>query len=95
MPTRKLVKREVLTMVVYLVAQDSHGDPCVVPVSAHYHLHITNTGIGPYDVYPTQETLSRIQASGIPLPLQSELEQTAMMSDRHTAADKFHQIMRR
>ena len=49
------------TMVVYLIAQDSHGDPCVVAVSAHYHLPVVNAGLGPYDFYPGQDILKYVQ----------------------------------
>lgn len=82
-------------MVVYLLATDSHGDPCVVPVSAHYHLPVTNTGVGPYNFYPGQDILKQVKALGVPLPLQSDLEKTTQTSDHHVAEEKLNKIIGR
>ena len=82
-------------MVVYLIAQDSHGGPCVVPVSAHYHLHVTNVGVGPYDYYPGQDILKQVQASGIALPLQIDLEKTTRTSDHNVAEGQINKMIGR
>lgn len=82
-------------MVVYLIARDSHDEPCVVAVSAHYHLHVTNTGVGPYNFYPDLEVLKQVKASGIPLPLQSDLEKTTWSSDHRTAENKINHMLGR
>lgn len=82
-------------MVVYLIAQDSHGDPCVVAVSAHYHLPVVNAGLGPYDFYPGQDILKYVQASGVALPLQADLEKTTRSSDHHEAEGKINKMIGR
>lgn len=79
-------------MVVYLLARDSHGDICVVAVSAHYNLAVTNTGVGPYGFYPGSDVLKQVEASGIPLPFQGDLEKTTRSSDHRHAEKKLKKI---
>ena len=83
-------------MMVYLLAHDSRGDICVVPISAHCHVGVvTNVGVGPYSYYPGHDVLKQVEASGIPLPLQSDVERTTHRSNHHTEEDQPNKMIGR